>query len=464
MATIVKRLTKGTLLTKAEMDANFNNLNKELIQLTPAIFAPRAAYGNVLIEPPVSGVTVTPAANITINSSAATSVNGEMIWRVSATSSSASLNYFEISLPLASDPFSAKDLTVEIYTPDMSKLEQMIVYAGNTAYTQYVSKAIAGAAIVPNGANPFAVNGLTAFFVHEALWTKSGFSHPVGDLPCTQCKLRVHVPNGSTLVFGLRSIRACAMRKKARLAIVGDDGLRSWIRMAVPILHEYGFKSTMSIIYVLVGHPGYATLSELQAVVAAGNECVTHGPNHPVTSGSGNLFTAWATNDERRADVLACRDYLINNALTSEWGAKCYIWPQSIYTTSVTDLSFLEMMRDSGFTVARTASGTNGSFYLQKNNALCANNLQRLCGPIIGHTWTSAGTEAANIASIIAYIQGAVAAGGDVTLMLHKVVGPDAAAAATEISSNRLRELCVAIKSEVDASNLDVVLYSDFAR
>ena len=48
--------------------------------------------------------------------------------------------------------------------------------------------------------------------------------------------------------------------------------------------------------------------------------------------------------------------------------------------------------------------------------------------------------------------------------MLHRVVGPDAAAASTEISSNRLRQICDAIKAEVDAGNMDVVLYSEFAK
>ncbi|PTR17510.1 polysaccharide deacetylase [Nitrosospira sp. Nsp2] len=464
MATIIKRLTKGTLLTKAELDANFTNLNKELIQLTPAIFAPRAAYGNVLIEPPVAGITVTAGANVSVSSSAQATVGGETLWVVTATGTGAGpTNNFEINLPVASEAFSAKDIAFEIYTPDMSKVESMTLYVGSAAYAKFASRNIT-TALVPTTQGPFAINGLTAYFVHEALWTKSGFTHPVGDLDCTQCKLRVFLTSGNTATIGLRSVRAGVMRKKARLAITADDGYSSFMRMGLPILQEYGLKSTMSIIYATVGTSTYASLSDLQAYVAAGNECIAHGPNHPTTLGAGNLFSVWTTDAERLADVLACKNYLVANSLTSEWGAKCYIWPQGKYANTVTDLAFLGLMLDNGFSVARTADGANPAYHMQKNNALSTRNLQRLCGPIIGHTWTSSGTEAANIATIISYINDVAAAGGDATLMIHRVVGPDAAANSIQISSNRLRELCVAIRAQVDAGALDVVLYSEYAR
>ncbi|WON72505.1 polysaccharide deacetylase family protein [Nitrosospira sp. Is2] len=426
--------------------------------------ASRAAYGNVLIEPPVSGITVTTGTNVSVSSSGQGTVAGETLWMVTATGTGAGpTNNFEINLPVASEAFSAKDVAIEIYTPNISKMERMVIYVGTTGYAKFASHSIS-TAIVPTTQSPFAINGLTAYFVHEILWTKSGFTHPLGDLDCTQCKLRVYVSNGNTLTIGLRSIRAGAMRKKARLAITADDGYSSFVRMGMPILQEYGLKSTMSIIYITVGTPGYASLSQLGAYVAAGNECIPHGPNHPTTLGTGNLFTAWATNTERLADVIACRDYLLENGLTSEWGAKCYIWPQGKYAETVTDLSFLEMMLDNGFSVGRTSDGPNATYHMQKNNGLSTRNLQLLCGPVIGHTWTSSGTEAANIANIISYINDVAAAGGDGTLTLHRVVGPDAAAQQTQISSNRLRELCVAIKAQVDAGNLDVVLYSEFAR
>ncbi|PTR17646.1 hypothetical protein C8R31_101813 [Nitrosospira sp. Nsp2] len=59
-------------------------------------------------------------------------------------------------------------------------------------------------------------------------------------------------------------------------------------------------------------------------------------------------------------------------------GAKCYIWPQGKYAKTVTDLSFLEVMLDNGFSVDRTADGPGSSYHMQENNALSMRNLQLL--------------------------------------------------------------------------------------
>jgi hypothetical protein len=232
--------------------------------------------------------------------------------------------------------------------------------------------------------------------------------------------------------------------------------------MGVPILEEYGFKSSVAVIYDTVGTTDKSTLAQLQSYVAKGNECIPHGPNDG-SGGSGNLFTAWTTNAQRIADVNACRDYLIANKLCGPYGAKSYIWPQGRYCESTSDYSFLQLMRDNGYTVGRSANAPT-VVYMQKNNGLSSANNAILAGPIIGHTWTSAPTEAANIATINARIAATAANGGDCTLMLHRIVGVDAAAQSTEISTNRLRQICDAIKAEVDAGNMEVVLYSEFAK
>jgi hypothetical protein len=55
---------------------------------------------------------------------------------------------------------------------------------------------------------------------------------------------------------------------------------------------------------------------------------------------------------------------------TSEWGVKSSIWPQGKYAKTLTDLSFLVLMLDNGFSVGRTADGPGLSYHMQKNNAL----------------------------------------------------------------------------------------------
>ncbi len=57
----------------------------------------------------------------------------------------------------------------------------------------------------------------------------------------------------------------------------------------------------------------------------------------------------------------------------------------------------------------------------------------------------------------------AATSGMDCCLVFHRVVGVDAAAQSVEISVNRLREICVAIKALVDAGSIEAVVFSELA-
>lgn len=429
-------------------------------------FARRAPYGLALTEPPVSGLTAAAGAGVTINSSAAAVVNGETMWTVNATATSGSNNYFELSIATLglTAAFSAADITAEIVMDDVTKVSLMAMYVGTASYSLSANYPLSSQ-LTPSTTAAWTMNGvLTAYQFHPSLLNanKSGFTDEVGNQAWINSKLRVYINNGSTLTFSLRAIRVGAYKKKARIAIIGDDGYISFQKMGVPILEEFGFKSSVAVIYDTVGTSDKATLRQLQSYVAKGNECIPHGPNDG-TGGTGNLWTTYTTNAQRIADINACRDYLLANNLCTMWGARSYIWPQGRYCESTSDYSMLQVMRDNGYTVGRSAN-TPSVVYMHKLNALSDDNNALFTTPIVGHIWTSAPTEAANIAAINAKIAATAANGGDCALMLHRVVGVDAAAQSTEISTNRLREICNAIKAEVDAGNMEVVLYSEFAK
>lgn len=423
----------------------------------------RAPYGLALIEPPVSGITTATGASCTINSSAATVRNGETVWTVNATATNTTNNWFEVQIPTQSQAFAASDMTAEFALDDFSKLDSggIVYYLGTAGYSIFSTGTI-NSQITPSTSAPFALNGLTAQHIREPQWTKSGYTDEVGNQAWVNSKIRVFITNGQTVTFSLRAIRYAAMRKKGRIAIVSDDGYASWHKMGVPIMREYGFKTSNAIIYDALGTSDKTNLATLQAYVAEGNECIGHGPNDG-TGGTGSLFTTWTTNAQRIADINACRDYLLANNLCTMWGARSYVWPQGQYTNSASDLELLGLMIANGYRAARGALVPT-TFYMHKTNAVSSSNLSSFVTPIVGHTWASAGTEAANIAGINAKIAATAVARADCTLMLHRVVGPDAAAASTEISSNRLRQICDAIKAEVDAGNMEVVLYSEFAK
>lgn len=429
-------------------------------------FANRATFGQALTEPPVSGLTATAAAGVTINSSAAAVVNGETMWTVNATATSGSNNYFELSIATLglTAAFSAADITAEIVMDDVTKVPLMSMYVGTATYTLSANYPLASQ-LTPSTTSAWAMNGvLTAYQFHQSLLdaNKSGFTDAVGNQAWINSKLRVYINNGSTLTFSLRAIRVGAFKKKARIAIIGDDGYITFQKMGVPILEEFGFKSSVAVIYDAVGTSDKTTLAQLQSYVAKGNECIPHGPNDG-TGGTGHLWTTYTSNAQRIADINACRDYLVANGLCTTWGARSYVWPQGRYCESTSDYTMLQVMRANGYTVGRSAN-TPTVVYMHKLNALSDDNNARFTTPIVGHTWTSGATEAANIASINARIAATAANGGDCALMLHRIVGVDAAAQSTEISTNRLREICNAIKAEVDAGNMEVVLYSEFAK
>ena len=425
----------------------------------------RAQAGFPLIAPPVSGLTTNAAANLTINSSAAAAVNGETVWTVNATATNTTNNYFEIHVPLQTQAFAASDMTAEFAVDSFAKVDAagggIVYYMGTASYSLFSSYSIQGQ-LTASTTSPLAINGMTAYQVRENLWSKSGFSDAVGNQAWVNSKIRVYVTNGQTITFSLRSIVYGASRAKGRLAIVSDDGYASWIKLGVPVLREFGLLSSCAIIYDSVGTSDKATLSQLQQYVAEGNECIAHGPNDG-TGGTGNLYTTWTTDAQRIADINACRDYLIANRLCSSWGAKSYVWPQGRFTTDTTAYPLLALMQSNGYTVARSAQEPT-THYAHKLNAISTTSLMPFATQIVGHTWVSGAGEVTNIPAIAAKIAVLAQTRTDSTLMLHRVVGVDSAAASTEISINRLRELCTAIRAEVDAGNVEVVLYSEFAK
>lgn len=436
------------------------------IRLSDTPGSARAKYGLTLIAPPVSGIVAAAGAGLTINSSAAATFDGESVWRVSATATAGANNYFELSIPTlgAAAAFSASDMTGEMAFDNMANISSITLYMGTAAYAIATSSPLYNQ-IVPATTSAWAMNGvMTAYQFHEPLFAanKSGYADETGNQAWVNAKVRIYVNNGTTLVFHLRSITVGSNRKKARLAIVGDDGYSSFQNIGVPILGEFGFKSSVAVIRENVGTNGYASLTDLQAYVAKGNECIAHGPSDG-NGGSGNLWSTYTTNAQRIADINATRDYLIANNLCSSYGARCYIWPQGRFCESTSDYSMLDVMLANGYGVGRSANQPT-VVYFHKSNALSANNRAAFALPIIGHQWSSAPAEAANIAAINTRITALGTSRADGCLMLHRIVGVDAAAQSTEISSNQLRAILANVKTEVDAGRMEVVLYSDFAK
>lgn len=419
--------------------------------------------GTALFEPG-KGVTptVSAGAGCTIGSSGFVTEYGEQVFQVTATAISGTSNYVEINIPTF-PAITSSNAAVEFYT-DPTQGSPVVLYIGTSGYSKFATRSLA--IVTPNTSDPVNHYGLMSFFVSEADWTKNNYTTATGDIAFTQAKLRVTITNGQTRTFKLHSLRLGGARKAGRICVISDDGYASWLRLGVPIMEQYGIKTSCAVIADRVGSSAlYGSLEDFQDYVARGHECVAHGP----IGGTGNLIANYTTNAERVADVNYHRDYLVANGLTSIAGAKCYVWPQGEYAPTSGDVSLLNAMYAAGYRVARSAT-VKAAPNLPSVRAYNSKH-SKLLLPIIGHNYAGAtntaddATETTNVNSIVTAITASGVARTDVCIMLHKVVEKGAATSGQiEIETDRLRTIAAAIRTQMDSGNLVPSFLSDLVQ
>lgn len=426
--------------------------------------APRSRQTFVWFDPTTGGsLNAVPQANCTIISQGWETYQGEQCYRVTATATDVTANAFELLLPTLSDGVSATSIQVEMAFEDCTKFVGVYPFfttaASNGTYSTYITGSYGGLAGPTTTLAPIK-NGMSHYNLCGDMLNKTGVTtgNP-GDYIWKGGKLRCTVQNGQTGTIWFRSVTGGGLGGKARIAIRSDDGYSSFVHIGQKILDEYGLKSTLAVIPERVGQPGFVTEADLQMYVAAGNECVPHGPNRPGYL-NGSLFDAYPTNAERVADVLGVIKYLDDRGLITENGKREYVWPTGRYLENLSDDSLLYALMDVGIT---TAFGTTeNSWQKYRTDLISSRNPYRMALNCVGHTWSST-DEAVNVTNVIARIQAAVDARADCHLKLHKVVGVDAASSTIEISTNRLRQIAAAIRAHIEAGNAENVLLSDLA-
>jgi hypothetical protein len=286
-------------------------------------------------------------------------------------------------------------------------------------------------------------------------FTKVGFSRDTSEQIWNIAKIRFSVTSGTTVTVRLHSFYAGLRQRRGRICIIGDDGYNSWIQSGAEILARYGLKSTCAIIADIVGSSSlYATQSQLRQYVDAGNLCVAHGPR----GGSGSLFTANATDDDVIDDMRFHRDWLLEHGLTTERGAKCYVWPQGEFARVAGDPSILSRAWDVGFRLGRSADVQTQRWC---NASYISHVKSNLLGQTLGHRYAGAAntaddaTETTNINNIITRMQFVANAGLDSYLVLHAVVARGAASTTIQIETDRLHTLAAAAQALVAAGTLE---------
>jgi len=412
-------------------------------------------------------ITATPGSGATITSSGLVTINGESYYNLQFTAISAVQNYVELNIN-GLTPFSGDHATVE-FLGQMPVSSVITPYLGTAAYAQFVTNTFAEQAAT--GVSELFNDGLRSFSTRDDQWTKNNFtgtwaSTQVREMSWSVAKVRVTVPNGFSVNVNLRSLRVGSRPGVGSLCIVADDGYESVYYRALPLFESYGIPLTAAIIPQLVGTPGYMTEAQLRDMVRRGHLCVAHGPLQNLT----NLFDSpYTTTAQRVADAQASAQWLLDRGLTTEKGARCYVWPQGRYAAGTSaSVELVAALQAAGFTHGRGVSSGSPSPSIYRG-ALSDLAMPRLLWPIIGHTYAGAAntpddaTETTNINTIVSRIQALGTYGLDGHLMLHKFVARGAASNGIEIELDRCKTLLSAAATEVAAGRLDCVLMDDLA-
>lgn len=237
----------------------------------------------------------------------------------------------------------------------------------------------------------------------------------------------------------------------AWLSITIDDGYDTAYTIGAPAFERYGMRGSFGIIADKIGTAGYMTWDQCRDLRDRGHECVVHGP----LGGNGSLVN-YIASPNRLADVTADvkyhRDALIAQGLNVRGSANVYVYPQGYNRFAVGNEDITDALLSQGFVGGRRSA-----------NARQVKRSYRGANPWvlnpIGHTWTSAPTEAANNAAIITSINSAAAEKYDTTLMYHRfVVG--AATQSTEIALADLETHLAAVADNRLAGTQEPVLLS----
>lgn len=456
------RVSGARVAPGAVIDASAQ-LEAQLVGQGNAVMARLSAWGVPIFGPdvPYAAPAVVGGAGVTINAHGLVAVGDEVWYEVSATGISGSNNNFELQWT-GLTPFAADTAAAE-WQVTSGLISAVSYYLGTSGYAQFVNYGNSLSSY--STTQPFNHRGRNGMSVYESQWAKTGVVGKTTQLACSQGKIRVSVPNGSSAVFRLRAFRAGIKRGAGRIAVVFDDGYHSSIRLGLPICQQHGVPVTMAVVYSTVGTGGvFASLSELRQARAMGVECVAHG--------AVQMFGAGLTTDaERLADIRANLRFIQENDLGSSEARKCYVWPNGMYCAAGDEgnPALLNALRAEGVTLARSASPTNLMVQL---DALSNDCDQRLLMPVVGHTYQGVAAtaddaaETANVNTIISRIQAAAAQRADVMLMLHKVVGRGGATGGVgtiEIEADRLDAVMEAIRAEVVAGTLHAVPMSAMA-
>lgn len=324
-----------------------------------------------------------------------------------------------VSILLSSDNFASKFWTA-VYTPEFSGLHMI-------GLSERITQGLAG------GQQYTASGGIGT---EEAI---------------TNIRIQMTLANAVTgsISIGQPIVGA---KKKAQILMSVDDGEALIMRRldsALPFSpYEYatrcGIKLSFFLIYSKLNTSGYLTTADVNRILADGHRVYPHGETN---------LSLLADDAARRADVEANIAGLVSLGISRSDLLKCYAYPNGVFEVSAGDTSILQIMKDAGFVLARTAS-RRAQIPVQ-------------CGfhrpytlPILGYYEDIAGAGGETAAEAVKLVNDLVMVGGLGVFTFHKfVVGTPAVD--LEIKQAEFITLCDQLVGHMNGGALESVTPHD---
>lgn len=269
----------------------------------------------------------------------------------------------------------------------------------------------------------------------------------------TVCRLRFGrkaSPTGTTRIW-IYEVAEDEKQSLPAIYIGADDGHMTWYTDGLPILEKYGFSSYLA--YIRDGQNGTTRMRdgvEWIDAINRGHHAVTHGCRSGIAS-LRDYFTGFAPFTSplgaMQADIAYQQAGMAAAGLDpSGRGRRFYALPQGFHQPSsgAGDDTIVQAMEAQGIVAARRATVENGLVINGGGRGMS------LYLPIIGHSYAG-GSEATNIANLVARMQAEIAAGRSCIFMFHEVRA--APATAEQITPANLETIVAAAAALVQAGS-----------
>lgn len=291
------------------------------------------------------------------------------------------------------------NLVLECESPDWSKVSTIAYYIGTSGYADFWTRTWNSQTSGVSAGPELMGSGSRKLFTEQTIMQIGGGAPVFNSTMVDTHKLRITPVSGQSATVVLKSLRYDTDDSTPSISITFDDGYRTVVENALPLLTARGLKATMFVISDAIGATGRnCTMAQLRQWRAAGMECSPHGP---LGLGSVSNLAAYANTDLAVADMKANRKFLVDNGLVSRGEENFYAWPQGIRSMGgdLRDTSLIEAAAEAGFFAARGVL-YNHCFHPD----IISGYPQRYEVPVIGHSKDYGGNEATNITNLLAKI------------------------------------------------------------